>query len=148
MKKIITLITIMAMMIMAMFTFSACGNKEEAATEEVTNEAQTEETTEENAKEEISDNISLVGKTYVGEMEPDKIKFISENEVEFIEPEPGSGPWPYSIENNILTIKTEIKLADGTMKDWITKWEIKEDNTFVGAEGGDNSVGYVYTLVE
>ena len=57
MKKIITLIAIIAMMIMTMFAFSACGNKEEAATEEVTNEAQTEEVVEETAPVEEENNL-------------------------------------------------------------------------------------------
>ena len=59
MKKIITIITIMAMMIMAMFAFAACGNKEEAVKEEASSEAQTEEVTE------SSENNTISGASYV-----------------------------------------------------------------------------------
>ena len=47
MKKVITLITILSLLIVSAFAFSACGQKEEPATEEPAAEATTEETAEE-----------------------------------------------------------------------------------------------------
>ena len=143
MKKIITLITIMTMMIMAMFAFSACGNKEDATTEEVSNNAQTEEVAEEASPVE-EDNNPLADTVWEMKTEDDmvlsSVKFNKDGTVEYTRDT--NFDWAithgtYEVEGSNIKVTfddeeyyNKVKDANGLDDELLNTWK-ERDNTAI-----------------
>ena len=145
MKKIITLITIIAMMITSMFVFSACGNKnEEPTSKEPAAEATTEETAEEATEEAVTEevleepNVTIEGKYEFAEKsevsesgiiveEGSYYSFNKDNTFElYFAPQDMTIKGTYEVEGNIIhatvgTNTVDLELVDeNTIKEFVT----------------------------